>query len=213
MAQRVENLPALQETWVPSLGWEDHLEKELLTHASFLAYSPWGRKESDMTEPLTLSLFISLGASGLNWDMPNLSLWRAGFSRCGAWALEGDGSVVVAGGPSCPVTCGVVVPRPGIKPLSPALEGGFLITGLLGKSPLLLLITIRSLGVSAASVHWRGLPWSSPCQVPRACWAAGSPQTALLGNSYWNAALKWPPPPRLSTAENPQSSLLSEVVK
>ena len=84
MAQRVENLPALQETWVPSLGWEDHLEKELLTHASFLAYSPWGRKESDMTEPLTLSLFISLGASGLNCYMPNLSLWRAGFSRCGA---------------------------------------------------------------------------------------------------------------------------------
>ena len=42
MAQRVESLPALQETWVPSLGWEDHLEKELLTHASFLAWSiPW----------------------------------------------------------------------------------------------------------------------------------------------------------------------------
>ena len=39
MAQRVKNLPALQETWVPSLGWEDHLEKELLTHASFLAWS------------------------------------------------------------------------------------------------------------------------------------------------------------------------------
>ena len=38
MAQRVESLPALQETWVPSLGWEDHLEKELLTHASILAW-------------------------------------------------------------------------------------------------------------------------------------------------------------------------------
>ena len=48
-----------------------------------MGYSPWGRKESDMTEPLTLSLFISLGASGLNCNMPNLSLWRAGFSRCG----------------------------------------------------------------------------------------------------------------------------------
>ena len=172
-----------------------------------------------MTEPLTLSLFISLGASGLNCNMPNLSLWCAGFSRCGAWAPEGrgawapegHGSIVVARGLSCPVTCGVVVPRPGMKPMSPALEGGFLITGLPGKSPLLLLITIHSLGISAASVHWRGLLWSSPYQVPRACWAAGSPQTALLGNSCWNAALKWPPPPRLSTAENPQSSLVSEV--
>ena len=42
VAQRVKNLPAVQETWVPSLGWEDHLEKELLTHASFLGWSiPW----------------------------------------------------------------------------------------------------------------------------------------------------------------------------
>ena len=39
VAQRVKNLPAVQETWVPSLGWEDHLEKELLTHASFLGWS------------------------------------------------------------------------------------------------------------------------------------------------------------------------------
>ena len=179
---------------------------------SLADYSPWGRKESDMTEPLTFSLlFISLGASGLNCSMQNLWLWHVGFSRCGAWALESDGSVAVACGLRCPVICGVLVPRPGVKPMSPALGGRFLITGLPGKSPLLLLITMHSLGVTAVSVHWRGLPWSSPYQVPRACWAAGSPQTALLGNSCWNAALKWPPPLRLSTAENPQSSLVSEA--
>ena len=57
----VETLPAMRETWDPSLGWEDPLEKGMATHSSVLAgefygprslagYSPWGRKELDMTE-------------------------------------------------------------------------------------------------------------------------------------------------------------------
>ena len=66
MAQTVKNLPAMLETWVPSMGWEDSfsdpLEKETATHSSILAwripwteepgglYSPWVRKESDMNE-------------------------------------------------------------------------------------------------------------------------------------------------------------------
>ena len=57
----VKNLPAVQETWVQSLGQEDLLEKELATHSSILpgkshgqrnlvGYSPWGRKELETTE-------------------------------------------------------------------------------------------------------------------------------------------------------------------
>ena len=49
----VKNLPAVQETWVQSLGWEDPLKKGMATHTSILAwksyeqsslvgYSPWG---------------------------------------------------------------------------------------------------------------------------------------------------------------------------
>ena len=34
VAQMVKNLPAMQETWVGSLGWEDPLEKEMATHSS-----------------------------------------------------------------------------------------------------------------------------------------------------------------------------------
>ena len=34
----VKNLPAMQETWVQSLGWEDHLEKGKATHSSILAW-------------------------------------------------------------------------------------------------------------------------------------------------------------------------------
>ena len=37
VAQMVKNLPALQETWVQSLGWEDPLEKGKTTHSSILA--------------------------------------------------------------------------------------------------------------------------------------------------------------------------------
>ena len=38
MAQMVKKPPAMQETWVQFLGWEDPLEKELATHSSILAW-------------------------------------------------------------------------------------------------------------------------------------------------------------------------------
>ena len=58
-------LGSMQETWVRSLGWEDALEKGMATHfmelpgelhgqRSLVGYSLWSRKESDMTEWLTL---------------------------------------------------------------------------------------------------------------------------------------------------------------
>ena len=61
VAQMVKNRPAMWETWVQSLGWEDALEKEMATHSSILAWriprleklgglQSTGRKESDTTE-------------------------------------------------------------------------------------------------------------------------------------------------------------------
>ena len=42
VAQLVKNLPAMRETWVQSLGWEDPLEKGTTTHSSILAWRiPW----------------------------------------------------------------------------------------------------------------------------------------------------------------------------
>ena len=38
VAQTVKNLPAMQETWVRSLGWEDPLEEDMATHCSILAW-------------------------------------------------------------------------------------------------------------------------------------------------------------------------------
>ena len=70
MAQTVKRLSTVRETWVPSLGREDPLEKEMAIHSSTIAwkipedfpgrrteepgrlYSPWGRKELDTAERL-----------------------------------------------------------------------------------------------------------------------------------------------------------------
>ena len=42
VTQTVKNMPAMRETWVQSLGWEDPLEKGMATHCSILAWRiPW----------------------------------------------------------------------------------------------------------------------------------------------------------------------------
>jgi len=42
VGQMVKSLPAMQEIWVSSLGWDDPLEKEIATHSSILAWRiPW----------------------------------------------------------------------------------------------------------------------------------------------------------------------------
>ena len=88
----VRNLSALQETQVWSLGWEA-LEEDMATHSSILAwripwtkepgeshgqkslvgYSPWGRKDSDTTEQLTLSFHFPLwhtaSHAGVCWKL------------------------------------------------------------------------------------------------------------------------------------------------
>ena len=69
VAQMVKCLPAMQETWVQSLGWEDPLEKEMATHSSTHAWKiPWMEKSGglqsmgsqrvghDWATPLSLNL-------------------------------------------------------------------------------------------------------------------------------------------------------------
>ena len=55
MAQLVKNLPAMRETWVRSLGWEDPWRKRLHTPVFWPGefhglYSPWGHKQLDTTD-------------------------------------------------------------------------------------------------------------------------------------------------------------------
>ena len=66
----VKNLLAMREAWVQSQGWEDPLEEAILNsnplqysclenphgHRSLAGYSPWGHKESDVTEQLSTQI-------------------------------------------------------------------------------------------------------------------------------------------------------------
>ena len=45
MAQMVKNMPAMQKTWVQSLGWEEPLKKGMATHSSILAWRITWTKE------------------------------------------------------------------------------------------------------------------------------------------------------------------------
>ena len=63
----VKNLPLRQETQVQSLDQKDLLEKDVATHSSNLTwniprlgYSPWSRKESDMTESLSHTAIVTM---------------------------------------------------------------------------------------------------------------------------------------------------------
>ena len=64
IAQLVKNPPAMRETWVRSLGWEDPLEKETATHSSILAYTVHGvaRSWTRLSDfhSLTHSLMVDL---------------------------------------------------------------------------------------------------------------------------------------------------------
>ena len=77
----VKHLPTMQKTWVPSLGWEDPLEKEMATHSSILpgkshgwrsvvGYSPWGHRESDTTELLFARHLLEVVHLGIILDKP-----------------------------------------------------------------------------------------------------------------------------------------------
>ena len=60
VAQMVKNLPAMQETWVRSLGWEDPVEQGMATHSSILAWrSPWTEEPGGLQ---------SIGSQGVGHD-------------------------------------------------------------------------------------------------------------------------------------------------
>ena len=75
----VKNMPAMQETQVKSLDWEDPWRREWQPTPVFLpgeshgqrslaGYSPWGRRESDRTEQLTLSLSLLETKTAFIWS-------------------------------------------------------------------------------------------------------------------------------------------------
>ena len=86
MAQMVKSMPAMQETQVQSMGWEDPLEEQWQPIPAFLpgefhgqrslaGYSSWGHKESDATYQLNHHHHLKCS---LYWGLNR---------ACSAWAL------------------------------------------------------------------------------------------------------------------------------
>ena len=71
VAQMVKNLPAKQEIWIQSLGWEDPLEKEMTTPSSILAWRITWTEEPDQ-----------LQSKGSQKSWTQLSNWRATIYLC-----------------------------------------------------------------------------------------------------------------------------------
>ena len=85
VAETVQNLCAMQEAWVQSLGWEDPLEKGLTNHSNILAWrSPWTGEEKEVCvalgQPVGLAASTGLltqeqtGAAGM-WPMAQEQGW------------------------------------------------------------------------------------------------------------------------------------------
>ena len=77
MAQRLKHLLPMQETWVRSLGWEDPLEKEMVTHSSILAWRiPWteepGRLQSTGSQRVGHDSATSLHFTSMGLDAMTL---------------------------------------------------------------------------------------------------------------------------------------------
>ena len=79
VAQLIKNLPAMRETWVQSLGWDDPLEKGKTTHSSILAWRirglysprPWSRRVGHDRETFTsLGSYRPLVTSSSNHKPP-----------------------------------------------------------------------------------------------------------------------------------------------
>ena len=99
VAQSVKSLPAMQETWVQSLGREDPLEEEMATHSSVLAWRiPWteepgrlqsmGSQQSDTTERLSTHTHVFLTVLGLQcWVGFSPVTGSRGYSRAVVFRL------------------------------------------------------------------------------------------------------------------------------
>ena len=101
-------------------------------------------------------LGLSCSVQDLRCVRQYLSLWCMGMW----WELRHSGSVVAARRLSCFVAIGILVPRPGIKSMSPALQGTFLTTGpsrnspnLFSPSKLVIVITLVMIFVMTMQIY------------------------------------------------------------
>ena len=77
VAQTVKNPPAMRETWVRSLGWEELLEEEMATHSSLLAWRiPWTEEPGRLQS-------MGLQRVGHNWETNTFTFTEKMLNICG----------------------------------------------------------------------------------------------------------------------------------
>ena len=94
-------------------------------------------RPSSCADTPQFSFFISLASLGLSCDAWGLHWGVRSVVATRGLSLGLEGSVVGSCGRHCSTACGIFIPQPGIKPVSPVLQGRFLTTGPPGKPPTL----------------------------------------------------------------------------
>ena len=90
VVQKVKNLPAMQETWVHFLGWEDPLEKEMATHSSILAWrTPWTEQPGRLQSMGSRRVRHSLSDFTFTFYFHALEKKMATHSSALAWRIPG----------------------------------------------------------------------------------------------------------------------------
>ena len=98
VAQMVKHLSTMRETWLQSLAWEDHLEKEMAIHSSTIAWKiPWTEEPGGLkptgSQRVGHDWVTSLSLS-LTWGVPLSVSYHFAFSYC-SWGFQGKNTEVV----------------------------------------------------------------------------------------------------------------------
>ena len=115
VGQLGKNLPAVRETWVQSLGWEDPLEKGKATLPTPVFWPgefhghPWGCEEADTTEQLSLFTFTQPHCAGELTRLQGMSLLKTVF-------ISPSETFFLSNFCPCHMACSISVPQSGFKP-------------------------------------------------------------------------------------------------
>ena len=169
MAQRLKHLPAMWETWVRSLGWENPLEKEMATHSSTLAWwIPWTEEPGGLQ---------STGSQRVGHDWETSLHFTMGLFFCVFYsvALVCLSAAAAKSLQSCPTLCDPIDGSPPGSPIPGILQTRTLEWGAISFSNASKWkVKVKSLSHVRPSVT----PWTAAYQAP--------PSMGFSRQEYWS---------------------------